>query len=147
MTSGKPMTTAQLKAFFDAHIKDCTNAELKYNIPSVVLLALAGYCSKLVPFPPGNNLFSVRKGNSCNIPDYYNCTADSIYQFGYYVSSLIDFSGCNELADICNAVIDSPFSHCFIEKPAEAAAFCIKALPVFFELAFDVESGEDTGIK
>ena len=139
MTSSKPVTRTQLSPFFDAHIKDCTAAELKYNLPSVVLLAFAAYCSKMNPAPPNNNLFSFRKNNSCGVDDYYNCTADSIFRFAHYISSVVDLKECTELIDICQTIIDSPFSHCFIERPAEAAAFCIKALPVFFELAFDAE--------
>jgi len=140
MTISKLITPAQLRPFFDAHIKDCTNAELKYNLPAVVLLTFAAYCSKLNPIPPSNNLYSFRRNNSCSIPDYYNCTSDSIYQFAYYISTVVDLSGCIELIDICRVIIDSPFSHCFIEKPAEAQSFCEKALPLFFTLAFDIES-------
>lgn len=139
MTISKPVTLIRLRPFFDAHIKDCTAAELKYNFPAVVLLTFAAYCSKLNPIPPGNNLFTFRKHNSCGVDDYYNCTADSIFRFVSYISSVVDFKDCTELIDFCQTIIDSPFSHCFIEKPAEAAAFCIKALPLFFELAFAAE--------
>jgi len=140
MTISKPVTPAQLRPFFDAHIYDCTNAELKYNFPAVVLLTFAAFCSKLNPIPPGNNLFSFRKNNPCSPPDYYNCTSDSIFQFAHYISKVVDLSGCSELIDICRAIIDSPFSHYFIDKPVEAQSFCEKALPLFFTLAFDIEN-------
>jgi len=140
MTIFKLAKPSLLRPFFDSYIADCTHAELKFNIPGIVILTFAAFCSKLNPLPSDNNLFGFAKNDSSSPPGYYNCTSDSIFQFAHFISKVVDFSGCVELMDVCKKIIDSPFSHCFIDKPAEAQSFCEKALPIFFELAFNAEN-------
>ncbi|HPO57149.1 MAG TPA: hypothetical protein PKY46_14220 [Ignavibacteriaceae bacterium] len=135
--SSKKITLSGLKPFFDAFMKDCTEAELKYGVPSVVLLALAAHCSGINTLPAGNNLFRFRKSNSCGVPEFYNCTADSVFHFAHFITRVIDFNGCTELKDVCNRIIDSVFADCFLDDRDKAREFCDKALPVFFDIAFD----------
>lgn len=135
MTSFNSIPKKNLRRFFNKFYAECIAAEVRYNFPSVVILALAACASGFEVAPPGNNLFRLKPGNPLNLPVYYNCIADCVLQFTHALASLNPDVNA-ELPDLMDAVIDSPAGDCIADNKIKAKKFCAEALPAFFELAY-----------
>ena len=140
MTSIKHPSANKLHRFFDAYVKDCTQAEITFSVPSVVLLCLAAYCSDLEEHPVNNNVFNFEENLPVSLSHIYHSKSDAIFHFALYCQKTFNFEECADLIDVCKLIINSPFGALFIKDQSKAISFCSYALPVFFNFAFEPEA-------
>lgn len=139
MNISKKYPVSKMRSFFEYFIKDCTNAEINFNFPAVILLSFAAFCSDLNIRPVNNNLYSFKEMSPGAPTHIYSCTADSVFSFASYITKNFVLTDCAVLLEMCKTIIDSPLSDCFLTDKLKAYAFCEYALPLFFNFSFEPE--------